>query len=324
MFCPPDRPAPLSIVVLTYNEEQNLPACLESMAGWAGEIFVVDSGSTDHTIEIAERYGARVVMHSFESHAKQWNWALRSLPFTYEWALCLDADHRVTPKLREEICELFQVRSEDVRRQARLDVVDGFYIKRRQIFRGRWIRHGGYYPKHLLKLVRHEWAWSDEHELLDFRFYVKGEMATLQHDLVEDNQKEFDISFWIAKHNQFAQLQAREELLRQRDGIGWNIRPSLFGTPDQRILWLKRIWYHLPLYVRPYLYFFYRYVLRLGFLDGKQGFLFHFLQGFWYRLLVDVVLDDLRRGPASVVGHGQISCHMDRESQPLKNRNSQR
>src|SRR5499426_387775 len=131
-------PVPLTVVVLTYNEERNLSACLESVAGWAGEIFVVDSGSTDHTVEIAERHGARVVTHSFESHAKQWNWALRYLPFTYEWALCLDADHRVTPELREENRELFQACSEDIRRQARLEAVDGFYIKRRQIFRGKW------------------------------------------------------------------------------------------------------------------------------------------------------------------------------------------
>jgi hypothetical protein len=249
--------------------------------------------------------------HPFESHAKQWNWALHHLPFAYEWALCLDADHRVTPELKDEICELFEVGSEGVRRPVRLEVADGFYIKRRQIFRGRWIRHGGYYPKHLLKLVRHERAWSDEHELLDFRFYVKRETAALQHDLVEDNQKEFDISFWITKHNQFAQLQAREELLRQRDGIAWNIRPSLFGTPDQRTLWLKRIWYRLPLYVRPCLYFFYRYVLRLGFLDGKQGLLFHFLQGFWYRLLVDIVLDDLNHSREPGVGQEQITFPAD-------------
>ncbi len=294
----------LSVVILTYNEELNLPTCLESVAGWAEEIFVVDSGSTDRTVEIAEWYGVRVVTHPFENHAKQWNWALRHLPFTYAWALCLDADHRVTPELRDEICELFEVDSEGVRKRRRLEEADGFYIKRQQIFRGKWVKHGGYYPKYLLKLVRHEQAWSDENELLDFRLYVKGEIATLHYDLVEDNQKEFDISFWIAKHNRFAQLQAQEELLRQRDGIAWNIRPSLFGTPDQRILWLKSFWYQLPLYVRPCLYFFYRYILRLGFLDGKQGFLFHFLQGFWYRLLVDVVLDDLRRRRESGVGEG--------------------
>src|SRR5947209_13788891 len=93
------QPVSLTVVVLTYNEERNLSACLESVAGWVREIFVVDSGSTDHTVAIAERYGARVVTHSFESHAKQWNWALRSLPFTFECALCLDADQRVTPEI---------------------------------------------------------------------------------------------------------------------------------------------------------------------------------------------------------------------------------
>lgn len=297
---------PLSVVVLSYNEERNLLDCLTSVSGWAGEIFVVDSGSTDRTVEIAQQCGAHVATHPFESHAKQWNWALRNLPFSFEWVLCLDADQRVTPELADEIAQLF-VREVDRRQPAAgagwqaksLTEVDGFYIKRRQIFRGTWIKHGGYYPKYLLKLVRHERTWSDENELLDCRLYVKGGTKVLQHDLIEDNQNEFDISFWIAKHNRYAALQAQEEMLRSRDGTGWSIRPSLVGTPDQRTLWCKRLWYHLPLYVRPFLYFFYRYFLRLGFLDGKQGFLFHFLQGFWYRLVVDVVLDDLRlRGEA--------------------------
>lgn len=295
-------PVPLAVVVLTHNEERNLADCLGSVVGWAGQVFVVDSGSTDRTLEIVAQYGARVVMHPFEGHAKQWNWALRNLPLSYDWALCLDADHRVTPELRDEICELFGMKYKGARdnqlvmkSDERLQESDGFYIKRRQIFRGRWIRHGGYYPKYLLKLVRHGRAWSDENELLDFRLYVKGPTGTLQQDLIEDNQNELDISFWISKHNRFALLQAQEEMLRRRDGTGWNIKPSLFGTPDQRTLWLKGLWYRMPLYLRPFLYFFYRYILRLGFLDGKQGFVFHFLQGFWYRLLVDIILDDLRR-----------------------------
>jgi len=304
-------PVSLTVVVLTYNEERNLSACLESMAGWAGEIFVVDSGSTDHTVAIAERYGTKAVMHPFESHASQWNWALRHLPFAYEWALCLDADQRVTPELREELCGLFGVGPESVRRQARLEEVDGFYIKRRQIFRGRWIRHGGYYPKYLLKLFRHARGWSDEKELVDHHFYVSGKSSRLDADLLEDNQNESDILLWVQKHLGYAARQAREELLRQRGGTAWNIKPSLFGTPDQRTLWLKRLWSRLPLYVRPCLYFFYRYVLRLGFLDGKQGFLFHFLQGFWYRLLVDVVLDDLRHGREPGVGQERTTFLAD-------------
>ena len=291
---------PISVVVLTYNEARNLGACLESVSSLAGEIFVVDSGSNDGTVDVAKRYGAQVLIHTFETHAKQWNWALRSLPFSHEWALCLDADHRVTAGLAGEIAGLFggEAGARETQRQAPgtlLEKMGGFYVKRRQVFRGRWIKHGGYYPKYMLKLVRHDQAWCDERELLDFRLYVKGPTWLLRHDVIEANQNEADISFWIAKHNRFASLQAEEEMGRARGKAGWAVMPSLFGTPDQRILWMKERWYGMPLYVRPFIYFFYRYVLRLGFLDGKEGFVFHFLQGFWYRLLVDIHLDDLRR-----------------------------
>src|SRR5439155_16706874 len=109
---------------------------------------------------------------------------------------------------------------------------------------------------------------------------------------VEDNVREADIGFWIEKHNRYALLQARVEALRQGSGL---LTPRLRGNPDERTAWMKRTWERLPLYLRPALYFGYRYFLRLGFLDGKEGFVFHFLQGFWYRLLVDIHLDDLRR-----------------------------
>ena len=258
------------------------------MSSLAGEIFVVDSGSSDRTVDVARRHGAEVITHAFETHARQWNWALRSLPFSREWTLCLDADHRVTVELADEMARLF---SDGVS----LSGVDGFYVKRRQVFRGKWIKHGGYYPKYMLKLVRHQQSWCDETELIDFRLYVKGSTQSLRHDVIEANEKEADISFWIAKHNRFASLQAKEEARRARDRTPWAVTPSLFGTPDQRVLWLKDRWYRMPLYVRPFIYFFYRYILRLGFLDGKEGFVFHFLQAFWYRLLVDINLDDLRR-----------------------------
>jgi glycosyltransferase involved in cell wall biosynthesis len=307
----PANEVPLTVVVLTYNEERNLPACLESVAGWASEVFVVDSGSTDGTVAVAERYGAKIVAHEFETHARQWNWALRSLPFAQAWVLCLDADHRVTAELAVEIATLLGREGEVEPKASRLGEMDGFYIKRRQVFRGQWISHGGYYPKYMLKLVRHERAWCDENELLDFRLYVKGPTGRLRHDVIEANEKEADISFWIAKHNRFASLVAEEEMRRASGGAAWAIEPALFGSPDQRVLWLKERWYRLPLYVRPCLYFFYRYVIRCGFLDGKEGFIFHFLQGFWYRLLVDIKLDERRqqelgrRGPTRPGGHGQ-------------------
>jgi glycosyltransferase involved in cell wall biosynthesis len=281
-----NRLVPVTVVVLTKNEERNLRNCLQAVAGWCQEVFVVDSGSTDATVEIAKQFGATVVLHTFEGHARQWNWALRNLPFACEWALCLDADQRLTPSLRDEITSLLTT--------GQILAQSGYYLTRRQIFRGTWIKHGGYYPKHLLKLFRHKRAWSDESERLDFRFYVDGELAKLKHDLIEDNQNELNMTFWVEKHNRFATLQAAEELDRRGGDLSWAIEPKFFGTPDQRTLFLRSLWYRsLPLYLRPFLLFFYRYFLRLGFLDGKQGFIFHFNQSLWFRLLVDVKLEEL-------------------------------
>src|SRR5262249_45614125 len=168
----------------------------------------------------------------------------------------------------------------------------GGYLNRRQIFRGRWIRHGGYYPKYPLKLFRKDAGVLHEDDLVDHPLHVTRATVILAGDLIEDNRNESDIAVWIAKHNRYAVQQAREETARSADP---DQRPTrAFGSPDERTRWLKRIWYRLPLYARPFGYFIYRYVFRLGFLDGKEGFIFHFMQAFWYRLLVDINRDELR------------------------------
>ena len=174
----------------------------------------------------------------------------------------------------------------------------GYFVKRRHIFRGQWIKYGGYYPKYMLKLFRRRDAWVDENDLVDHHFRVHGEVAKLQHDLVENNRKEADIGVWVEKHCRYAALQAREEMGKARHAVQVGVVQALRGSPDDRVLGLKLIWGRLPLYVRPLLYFLYRYIGRLGFLDGKAGFIFHVLQAFWYRLLVDIKLDDLRQQQA--------------------------
>jgi glycosyltransferase involved in cell wall biosynthesis len=284
---------PVTAVVLTYNEERNLAACLEGVAGWVSDIFVVDSGSADGTVAIGEAHGAKVVTHPFESHARQWSWALENLALTTEWVLALDADQRVTPELREAIARTVKAQVSGG------SAVAGCFVRRKQIFRGRWIKHGGYYPKYLLKLFRRDRVWLDERELVDHHFYVRGPVVRLPHDLIENNRKEADLSVWLARHIHYARRQAEEEWRRAKEGSAVLATASPFGAPDERILLLKGIWNRLPLYVRPCLYFLYRYVLRLGFLDGKEGFVFHALQGFWYRLLVDIELDELRRKEAA-------------------------
>lgn len=277
--------AKVSILMLTLNEEINLERSLSAISDWIDDIVIVDSFSTDRTLEIAKQHNARIYQHVFENHAKQWSWAMRHIPFKYEWVWMYDPDHCSTPDLKREILNYFDKGVEDN--------INGFYIKRRNVFRGRWIRHGGYYPKHMLKIVRHKLVSFDENEF-DYRAYVPGKTVSLKHDIVEENLKEESIVFWLEKHIRFACCQAEEELLRRKNPGNWKVTPKFFGTSDQRTLWLKIQWYRMPLYIRPIIYFIYRYFIKLGFLDGKQGFVFHFLQAFWYRLIVDIKIEELK------------------------------
>lgn len=274
----------LSAFVLTRNESRNLGPCLQGLRECCDDVYIVDSMSTDNTAEIARQYGATVVEHAFEGHTGQRRWALKNLPFRHDWVIALDADHRVTPELQAELRQMFKNPPHNVA---------GLFVKRRQIFRGRWLRHGGYYPKYMLKVFRHQAAYLDDHEF-DYRFYVDGPTGRLNNDILEANENEWNIAFFVEKHNQFATELAIEEIKRATGNLPYLVEPSLFGNSDQRTLWLKLVWRRLPLYVRPFLLFVYRYFVRLGFLDGKEGFIFYFLQSFWFRLLVDIRIEELR------------------------------
>jgi glycosyltransferase involved in cell wall biosynthesis len=275
----------LAVILLTWNEEENLPRCLESLVSLDCPTFVVDSGSTDETLDIARRYRARCFHNAFHTHTEQWSWALDNLPLESEWVLCLDSDQSLTPELADELKALFSA--------GIAADVDGFYVTRRQIFRGRWIRHGGYYPKRLLKIFRREKVLFDRTDLVDHHFYVPGRTVILNNDIVEDNRKEDDIMFWVEKHTRYAGLIATEEYRRRNGAPPAPVRAALLGGPDQRGLALRAWWRSLPLFVRPTLYFFYRYLGRGGWRDGKQGFLFHFLHAYWFRVLIDAKLDEM-------------------------------
>jgi glycosyltransferase involved in cell wall biosynthesis len=273
---------PVSVILLTYNEEKNLPLTLQQLSGWVDEIFVVDSFSTDHTLAIAQQHGVAVFQNYFETHTKQWLFALTELPIKNQWILGLDADQQLTPLLAEEIRQLF--RHGDPKH-------DGYYIKRRMFFLGTWIQHGGYYPRYLLKLFRRDKVFLDAGELMDHHFYVRGTTGKLTHDLIEDNKNE-TLQFWLTKHIRYATLQAQEECNHTRTGKA--TPASFFGNQDERRQVLKNIWEKLPLFLRPLLYFTYRYFFQLGFLDGYSGFIFHFLQAFWYRFTVDSLIYESR------------------------------
>jgi glycosyltransferase involved in cell wall biosynthesis len=272
----------LVAVILTFNEEANLPGCLASLQALQCPVFLVDSGSTDRTRDIAAQFGAQVLEHPFQSHTTQWRWAMENVPCPAEWVLALDADQSLSPEVAAEIRTAVAAGQNDIH---------GYYINRRQIFRGKWIRHGGYNPKYLLKLFRRDSVQFDPRDLVDHHFYVSGKTEKFRHDLFERNSKEDDICFWLEKHVRYARLLAKEELLRREEAAA-PISATPFGSPDQRSLWAKDLWYKLPLYWRPFLYFFYRYFGRLGILDGKTGFIFHFLQAFWFRLVIDISLEE--------------------------------
>jgi hypothetical protein len=199
--------------------------------------------------------------------------------------MILEADQELTAPLIEEMQQRFE------RRQMN---DDGYYIRRQQVFRGKLLRFGGYGSKYMLKLFRRSAGELDKDET-DTRVYVNGKTARLTECIVEHNLKEDDILFYLQKHLRYADVFAREELQRRHDGFNWKTQPRLLGTPDQRVLWLKQLFFRLPLYIRPFIYFFYRYIILLGILDGKQGGTFHFLQAFWFRLVWDMRLEELQK-----------------------------
>jgi len=276
-----------SFIILTYNEEIHLPRLLNSIKNLKASIYILDSGSTDSTVEIAKSFNAQVMVNPFENHPKQWDFALRNFNISTPWIIGLDSDHIVTDELFHHL-EIFSDKSISAE-------IDGIYFNRKNIFKGKWIRHGGYFPKYLLKMFRNGKGHSDLNENMDHRFLVEGKTIVWKDGyLIEENLKENQISFWIAKHNRYSDLVAHEEIERLNAIRFQSIRPRIFGNPDERIAFLKKVWWKLPLFVRPMVYFIYRFIFQLGFLDGKAGWIFHFLQGFWFRLLIDIKIDELK------------------------------
>lgn len=274
-----------SFIILTFNEEQHLPRLLQSVAGLNAQIYILDSGSTDQTLAIAEQYQAIVKTNAFENHPKQWDFALKNFEVATPWIIGLDADQIVTPELFEQL----QNFSDDA-----YVGINGIYFNRKNYFKGKWIRFGGFYPKYLLKMFRTGVGFSDLNENMDHRFIAPGQTAIWKKGhILEENLKENKISFWIAKHNRYSDLIAQEEIERSNKQRGQTLDPNLFGNPDERNAWLKRLWWKLPLGVRPFFYFSYRLIFKLGFLDGSTGILFHFLQAFWFRLIVDVKIKEI-------------------------------
>jgi len=288
--------ADLSVVVLTYNERIHIERCIRSAQQFARAVFVVDSGSDDGTVEMARALGAHVVHHAWEYHARQLNWALENLPIQTEWVFRMDADEWVTEELVAELEDRLPKLPEHV---------TGIVLRRRLYAHGRWLRWGGQDNIRLLRIWRHgrarcEERWMDEHMMLS-----KGTAVEFEHDFADENEKPID--WWTIKHANYAVREAADTVLaRAAQGKPEERMPE--DKSSRRKRWLKvNVYSKVPLFVRPALYFGYRYFGRLGVLDGLPGLRWHLLQGFWYRFLVDSILFDVARR-ARVEGVDEVTA----------------
>lgn len=274
---------PLTAIILTRDEERHIARAIASVAPVADRVFVVDSGSTDRTREIAASAGATVLSHPWRNYATQFNWALEQLPADTEWVLRLDADEIVTPGLQTEILENLPVAQSEIQ---------GIHVARRMNFLGGPVQWGGVFPIRVLRLFRHgaghcENRWMDEH------IKVEGPVTAFRGEILDDNLN--PLSWWIDKHNRYASREVVDLLNLEYHFLPNDSVADLRGGQAGIKRWIKeRLYARLSAGLRAGVYFLYRYVLRLGFLDGREGRAFHILQGFWYRYLVDAKLREVK------------------------------
>lgn len=277
--------ANIVVVILALNEEKHILRSLASVASFASRCVVIDSGSSDRTVELALQTGAQVLTHAFKNHADQFNWALNQLESAAEWVLRLDADEIVTPALAAEICNKLPSLGPETA---------GVYVLRRMMFLGRPIRHGGVSPIRILRLFRKasghcENRWMDEH------IVVRGKTVSFQYEILDNNLN--SLTWWTQKHNIYAAHEVVDLLNLKYSFLPHESIASLRSKQLAGVKrWIKeRIYVRLPGGLRALIYFLYRYLFRLGFLDGREGTVFHVLQGFWYRFLVDAKLYEVKR-----------------------------
>lgn len=285
----------LSVIILTLNEELDIARCISSVMPVAKNVYVVDSFSTDATVSIAESLGAKVYQRKWKNYSDQFQWALDNLPIDTAWVMRLDGNEYIEQPLQDELIERLPSVSDDI---------NGIYLKMKIYFQGEWIRYGGKYPLVLMRMWRVgkgriESRWMDEHMVLS----PGSKTMIMKNDMADDNRK--GLSFWIEKHNSYASREAVDVL---------NTKYHLFESDNsmmetqggqariKRIL-KEKVYASFPLGLRAFLYFMFRYLFRFGFLDGANGFVFHFMQAFWYRLLVDLKVSEIEKH-----AHGDVAA----------------
>lgn len=277
----------IAVVILTYNEELHIRRCLDNIKSFAKEIYIIDSFSTDRTIEIANEYpSVTVLQHKWENnHAKQFNWGLANAPITAKWILRLDADEYLTPELINELDE-------------KLDTLDnnitGISFNLRRYFMGEWLKRG-IYPIKLIRCFRRGKAKCEQRLMDEHIELLEGVCTEFKYDFVDENLN--NLSWFCQKHINYAIREAASLLDIEYDLTGNYQKIDNLHISEQALQKrkLKHKYAKQPLFVRSFAYFIYRYFIKGAFLEGKTGFIWTFMQGWWYRTLVDVKVYEVKR-----------------------------
>lgn len=300
--------ADLTVVILTKNEEKNLRKCVESFRGSAKRFVIVDSFSTDRTEKLCRELDCELrkqgacldfYQNRWVDYSTQLNWGLTRTGITTEWSMRMDADEELTEELAAEI-------------ESRLDYlfppVNGVIVRRRLIFMGKWIRHGGRYPEWLLRIFRTGKAVCEQKAMDEHMILLEGNTADFAHDLIDNNQK--NLEWWTAKHNWYSNREVLDYQMMQEHRMKNSLEE---GGQSSIQAGIKRIlknsgYYRLPKFFRAHIYFIYRYYIRLGFLDGTEGRIFHFLQAYWYRFLVDAKMYECEKKHIRMKNQGDLKA----------------
>ncbi len=294
----------IAVIILTYNEERHIARALDHVASFARQVVVVDSYSTDRTVEMSRAHGATVLQNTFVNQAKQFQWALDNAPISATWVMRLDADEIIEADLAAEIVAKLPKLGPDI---------VGVNLKRKHIFLGRWIRHGGRYPLILLRIWRRgqgrvEDRWMDEHIVV-----WGGRTVTFDGGFADCNLN--DLTYFTEKHNKYATREAIDALNRELrfapidDDMA--VKNNSLQASVKRFI-KERIYNRIPFQITVPAYFSYRFIFQLGFLDGIEGLIYHGLQGFWYRFLVGAKVLELRRAIAHLDSPVEIRAELKR------------
>ncbi len=276
----------ITAIILTYNEELHIERCIRSLLPVCSRICIVDSFSSDRTVELAKSLGADVYQHPWENnYSKQLNWGIDNCNVNTEWTLRMDADEYLLPELQKEIPA----------KLPGLDpLVSGIELTRRVYFKKKWIKFGSYYPIHLLRIWKTGKGYCEQ-RLMDEHMIVEGgKVVRFEHDLVDENLN--SMHWWVTKHNNYARREAADAL-NHKFGLIDSTDIAVFEASRQAKVkrFLKnKIYNKLPFGMGPLLYFTFRMTFQLGFLDGWKGAVFHFNQGLWYRLLIDILIWEVK------------------------------